>query len=290
MYASFYAATSLYALIPALAGFTGLAVVTAVAVSLSTWHGRPIALLGLMGGFLTPALVASPHPPASILFIYLFLVLAGLMVVIRYRDWWPMGIPAVLGAFSWVPIWLYGGHFKPGDTLWLGLFLQASCATVVFSSKQQYEKESAGKVNLQTVTSALNYLALCGAIVLMGITAAHGGFGAMDWRLFGLLSAGSIALAQWNQKLYGLAPWIGAAVNLVMLAAWRYGGAQEFVLVLGVFAALYVGGAFFLQSRSRYPLIWAALTGVTGLSYYLIGYFRIHLNPLYADIPLLWVF
>jgi uncharacterized membrane protein len=288
LYASFYAATSLYDLIPALAGFTGLAIVTASAVALSVWHGRPIALLGLMGGFLTPALVISPHPQASILFIYLFLVLAGLMVVIRNKGWWPLGIPAVLGAFLWVPIWLYGGRFMPGDTLWLGLFLLASEATVVIASKRQYEKDCARMADLSTVTSVLNYLALCGATVLMGITAARGGFGAMEWCLFGFLAAGGIALAHSNQKLYCIAPWTSAAVSSVMLATWQYSTAQEFALVLGTFAALHTAGAYFLQSRSRDPLIWAVLTGVAGPGYYLIGYFRMHFNPLYADIPLLW--
>ncbi len=288
LYASFYAATSLYNLIPPLAGFIAMAIVTATAVALSVWHGRPIALLGLMGGFLTPALVISPHPQASVLFIYLFLVLAGLMVVIRHRGWWPMGIAAVAGAFLWVPIWLYGGDFMPGDTLWLGLFLLASEATVVIASKQQYEKDCAGMANLSAVTSALNYLALCGATVLMGMTAARGGFGAMEWCLFGLLSAGGIALAHSNQKLYCMAPWTSAVVNSVMLATWQYSTAQEFALVLGIFAALHTAGAYFLQARSRDPLIWAVLTGIAGPGYYLIGYFKIHFNPLYADIPLLW--
>lgn len=288
LYASFYAATSLYNLIPSFAGFVAMAIATAAAVALSVWHGRPIALLGLMGGFLTPALVISPHPQASILFIYLFLVLAGLMVVIRHRGWWPMGIPAVLGAFLWVPIWLYDGHFMPGDTLWLGLFLLASEATVVIASKQQYEKDCAGMADLSTVTSALNWLTLCGSTVLMGVTAARGGFGAMEWCLLGLLAAGGIALAHSNQKLYCIAPWTSAAVNSVMLAAWQYSTAQEFALVLGIFAALHTTGAYFLQSRSRDPLIWAVLTGVAGPGYYLIGYFRIHFNPLYADISLLW--
>ena len=172
----------------------------------------------------------------------------------------------MLGAFLWVPIWLYGGHFKPGDTLWLGLFLLASGATVVIASKQQYEKDSVDKINLQTGTAVLNYLAICGAIALMGDTAAHGGFGAIEWCLFGLLSAASIALTHWNQKLYGLAPWTAAAVNSVMLATWQYGAAQEFALVLGIFAALHVGGAYFLQSRSRDPLIFAVLTGLAGLA------------------------
>jgi uncharacterized membrane protein len=288
LYASFYAATSLYDLIPALAGFAGMAIATAAAVALSTWHGRPIALLGLMGGFITPALVRSPHPQASILFIYLFLVFAGLMAVIRFRGWWSMGIPAVAGAFVWVPIWLYGGHFKPGDTLLLGLFLLASGAVVVIASKQQYEKDSGDKINLRPATSALNYLALCGAIVLMGFTAAQGGFGSMEWCLFGLLSIGGIVLAHWNQKLYCLAPWTSAAVSSAMLAFWQYDTAQEFALVLGIFAVLHVGGVYFLQLRSPDPLIWGVLTGAAGLGYYLIAYFKIHLNPLYADITLLW--
>ena len=288
LYAGVYAATSLYDLIPALAGFTGLAIVTAIAVALSSWHGRPIALLGLMGGFLTPALVRSPQPSALILFIYLFLVLAGLMVVVRYRNWWSMAIPAVLGAFLWVPIWLFGNHFNPGDTLWLGLFLLAAGATVVIASKQQYEKDSGGRVNLQTVTSTLNYTVICGAIVLMGIIAAHGGFSTMEWFLFGLLSTASIALAHWNQKLYVLAPWTATVVNFVMLVVWEYGVVQEFAWVLGIFSALHVGGAYFLQSRSRDPMIWAVLTGVAGLCYYLTGYFKIHSNPFYTEISLLW--
>lgn len=290
LYAGFYASTSIYDLIPPFAAFTGMAVTTAAAVALSVWHGRPIALLGLMGGFLTPVLVSSPHPQASILFIYLFLVLAGLLTVIRHRDWWSLGIPAVLGAFSWVPIWLYGGDFHPGDTPWLGLFLLASAATVVYASKQQYEKECAGRADLSTVTSALNHLALCGAIVLMGLTAASGGFSTIGWCLFGLLSAGAIALAHSNQRLYFLLPWTSTAVNAVMLAAWQYDSVQEFALVLGIFATLQTAGAYFLQSRSRQPLTWAVLTGAAGLGYYLLGYFKIHLHPHYADIPLLWGF
>lgn len=288
LYAGVYSATSLYNLVPSFVGFAGLAVVTAAAVALSVWHGRPIALLGLVGGFLTPALVQSPHPQASILFAYLLLVLAGLMVVIRYRSWWTMGIPAVLGAYSWVPIWLYGGNFKPGDTLWLGLFLIAASATVVISSKEHYEKDADGSTSLPGITSAFNYLALCGAIFLMGLTADRGGYGAIGWCLFGLLSAGGIFLAHSNEKLYGLAPWMSVAVNALMLVQWQYRTAQEFALVIGIFAVLHIAGAYFLQLRSRDPLAWAGLTGVAGLGYYLLGYFKIHLNPLYADIPLFW--
>ena len=69
----------------------------------------------------------------------------------------------------------------------------------------------------------------------MGLTAAHGGFGAMEWALFGLMSAESVALTHWDQKLYLLAPWTATAVNLVMLATWRYGSVQAFAWVLSGF-------------------------------------------------------
>ena len=288
LYASFYAATSLYDLIPSLAGLAGMAVATATAVALSVWHGRPIALLGLLGGLLTPALIRSPHPRASILFAYLLLVLAGLMAVIRFRDWWSLGIPAVLGAWLWVPIWLYAGNFKTSDTAWLGLFLLFAGAIVVALSRRQYEKEGAGIAGLFKVTPILNHLAICGAIALMGLTASHAGFGNIDWGLFALMAAGAIALAYSNQKLYTLAPWTSAAVNSAMLLLWKYDTAQEFAVVLTCFAILHTVGAYFLQLRGRTPLVWGGLTGAAALGYYLIAYFKIQSNPLHADIPLLW--
>lgn len=288
LYAGVYAAAGLYHLITPLAGFTGMAVITAVATALSVWYGRPIALLGLMGGFLTPALVGSPHPQASLLFSYLLLVFAGLIAVIRSRGWWSMGIPAIIGSFLWVPVWLCCRNFKPGDTVWIGVFLFAACGTVVAASKKQYEEDCAGLGDLSTATSVLNYLALCGATVLMGMTAARAGFGMTGWCLFGLLAASGMALAYANPKLYGLLPWTSTAVSSAMLAAWQYDTVREFAPVLGIIALLHVAGAYILQSRSRDPLIWGGLTGVAALDFYLIGYFKIHFHPFYSDIPLFW--
>ncbi len=141
LYATIFAATSLYHLVPSFLGFTGLAAVTATAVMLSLRHGVPIALLGLVGGFLTPALVGSSSPSAPLLFLYLYFVLTGFMVVIRKQNWWFMAIPTVLAAFVWIPIWLFGGNFEPNDTLWLGLFLAAVSVTVIGTSRDRYAEE-----------------------------------------------------------------------------------------------------------------------------------------------------
>jgi uncharacterized membrane protein len=288
LYVCIFAATNLYGLLPAFIGFAGMAAVTAIAVVLSLRHGMPIALLGLIGGFLTPAMVGSQDPQAPILFIYLYFVLTGLMVVIRKQCWWLMAIPTVLGAFLWVCLWLFGSHFNPSDTIYLGLFLMAVSATVVASSKQQYDADSADITDLFNVTSALNYLTLGGATLLTGAIAAHAGFGLMEWGLFGLLSLGGIGLAFFNQKLYGLVPWISMVVNAVMLVAWNTPEASAFAFTVSIFGALYIGSGYLLQSRSEKSLIWAGLTAAASIGYYLLGYYELRHTDLVSAIPLFW--
>ena len=288
LYVCLFAATSLYDLIPAFVGFSGMAAVTATAVWLSLRHGMPIALLGLIGGFLTPALVGSHDPQAPILFLYLYFVLTGLMAVSRKKGWWVLAIPTVCGAFLWVCLWLFGNHFTPGDSIYLGLFLIAVSATVVVTSKQQYDAECADITDLFKITSALNYLSLGGALLLMGSMTVHAGFGVMEWGLFGILSLGGIALAYGNQKLYGLVPWISMAVNAVMLLAWHMADAGELAITITTFGIFYIASGYLLQSRSEKPLLWAGLTSAASLGYYLLGYYALHTTTLVADIPSFW--
>ena len=65
LYASLLAGVSLYHLISKPVGFGLLALTTATAVFLSLRHGALIAVLGLAGGFLTPALIGAREPSAA---------------------------------------------------------------------------------------------------------------------------------------------------------------------------------------------------------------------------------
>ncbi len=290
LYVCIFAATSLYDLIPALVGFSGMAAVTATAVILSLRHGMPIALLGLVGGFLTPAMIGSNDPSAPTLFIYLYFVITGILTVIRKQHWWAMAIPAVVGAFLWVFIWMFGSNFNPTDNFCLGLFLMAISATVVIISRQQYEEDSEDNVKLNDLksTKVLNYITLGGSTLIMGLIASNAGFGFMEWALFGLISLGGIGLAFFNQKLYGLVPWVSMAVNAVMLAAWNTPYTNAFALTISTFGALYIGSGYLLQSRSEHPLIWAGLTAAASIGYYLLGYYKLRHTELVASIPMFW--
>jgi len=77
LYAVLLAGVRLYALIPPLVGFALMGANTAVAVLLSLRQGPMIALLGLVGGFATPALGASGERHLGGLLAYLFLLDAG---------------------------------------------------------------------------------------------------------------------------------------------------------------------------------------------------------------------
>ena len=89
LFATFFAAHALWNLIPALATFVLLAIVTGVAVLLSIRRESLfIAVLGLLGGFSTPALLSTGENRPIPLFAYLMLLNVGLAWV-AYRQAWP---------------------------------------------------------------------------------------------------------------------------------------------------------------------------------------------------------
>lgn len=289
LYVSLFAATSLYQLIPDSLGFAGMAVVTATAVGMALQQGYPIAIFALVGGFLTPALVSSSDPSAPILFIYLYGVFSGLMMVIRRKNWWMLSIPASLGTFLWVIIWMIG-NFTPADTIWLGLFLVAVSATIVISSRRTYEEECADTTVVFQPISVLHYMGLGGAMILMGVIAGKAGFGFFEWSLFGLLAVGGVGLAYFDDRLYGFVPWGSMVVNAVMLFVWETPDAHAFAVTLAIFASIYAGAGYWFMWRSRLPLLWASLAGAASIGFYLLAYFKLRNTGLVDDIPLFWGF
>lgn len=291
LYASLFAATSLYHLVPSVMGFIGMAGVTAVAVLLSLRHGAPIAMLGLIGGFLTPAMIGSNSPSAPLLFTYLYFLLAGFMLVIRRQSWWFMSIPAILGAFAWVIIWIGVGNFTDGDSVWLGIFILAAAATSVIVSKEKYASSGIANADEPASPAALNFISIGGASALMGIIGFNAGFGMTEWGLFTLLALGSIVLGYFNRTLYGFAPWLSMITSVFMLMAWHPVHASNLSLVLIVLGGLYAASGYALQAKSTEPVSWALLASVSSLLYYLIGYFGLnevmHITPPFS---LFWGF
>jgi len=138
LYTCVFAAVNIYHFIPPAFGFGAMILITVLAIILSLSFGIGVALFAFIGGFLTPVLVSSQEPNGAMLFVYLYLILTGLFFMIRQKNWWILGIPAILASFLWVAIWMATG-FAITDSMYLGLFLIAICSTVTFISKTENE-------------------------------------------------------------------------------------------------------------------------------------------------------
>lgn len=291
LYLTIFAATNLYEFIPKIMGFVGLATVTVIAVISSLKHGMPIAVLGLIGGFTTPALISSNDPSAPSLFTYLYFLVSGLMAVIRKQNWWVMSVPTILISFIWVFVWIFGGNFQSSDTIYLVLFLIATSVTVVLSSKDHYKKDfvSTKDLGILEPSEMLNYLTLFGSIIILGVLVSQAGFGSVELSLFGIISLGGIALAFFDQKLYGFVPWVSIAVNLIMLLNWHNPDSSMFIITICAFSAIFAISGYIFQSRSPNPALWAGLTATASLGYYLLGYYKLHETTV-SSISYLWGF
>jgi uncharacterized membrane protein len=99
LYASLYAAHSLWHLIPSAVAFGGMILVTVTAGVMAVKRDAfMLAVLGLLGGFLTPYLVSTGEDHALALFGYLALLDAGVIVVATKKRWPVLGLLGVAGS------------------------------------------------------------------------------------------------------------------------------------------------------------------------------------------------
>ena len=123
LFATFFAAHALWHLIPSAVAFGLLALVTAVAVLLSIRRDSLfIAVLGLLGGFATPALLSTGENRPIPLFAYLLLLNIGLAWVASRKRWSVLTICTLvfttLYQWGWVVSFLSAGQLP----LAMGIF------------------------------------------------------------------------------------------------------------------------------------------------------------------------
>jgi uncharacterized membrane protein len=88
LYFSMYAAGPLYHLVPMWAAFLLMILVTATAGFLSARvDSMLIAILGIIGGFCTPLMLRTGEPNFLVLYSYLFMLGAGILVLSHFKSW-----------------------------------------------------------------------------------------------------------------------------------------------------------------------------------------------------------
>jgi uncharacterized membrane protein len=116
LYLSLWAATSYYALIAQTAGFLAMIVVTAAILTIAVGrNSQRIAVLAMIGGFMTPALVSTGRDEQVVLFSYLALHNGALLALARARDWRFLELPAL--AFTQLYFWVWFDRFYTSTRL-----------------------------------------------------------------------------------------------------------------------------------------------------------------------------
>ena len=270
LFASFLAAMNLYHLISNTVGFIFLVLTTAVAVLLSLRQGPLIAVIGLIGGFFTPYWVRTGIPKPVSLFSYLFLLESGLLVVTRKKRWWYLAALTLLGAIAWVVIWL-DVLFKPEHSLWISLFLIFTVAIFLLSGLRKIT----GALWEETrIISGMNYAAVACGAVLMAILVGINDFGNKEWIFLSLISVACLVLARRLSAYMGLA-WFASIIIFVLMLVWAStltGSVERFFWILFIQAILFSIGSYLLLWKSETPVTWAALSTVSAITFFLIGY------------------
>lgn len=125
LYLSIYAAFGFYGLITQTPAFLLMVLVTTTAVLLAARNNaQTIAILGLIGGFLTPILLSTGTDNEIGLFTYIALLDAGVLALAYFKSWRSLNhmafMATVLMFFGWYLAWYPAGYVP--SKLWLTCF------------------------------------------------------------------------------------------------------------------------------------------------------------------------
>ena len=246
LFSTFFAAHALWNLIPAPVAFGLLVIVTALAVLLSIRRESLfIAVLGLLGGFATPALLSTGENRPIPLFAYLMLLNVGLAWV-AYRQRWPI-LTVLTLVFTTLYQWGWVLKFLTRSDLSLAMGIFIVFPIVTFAALA-IGRSRAAVLETQSTDAVFERTALVAAILPLFFAiylAAVPEYGARPWLLFGFLfvidvGLFAVAVARRQDVLHAA----GALATLLVSAVWlatsyTTAGASAALTFSAVFVALY---------------------------------------------------
>ncbi len=257
VYAALLAAVNLYDLISPTAGFALMGLNTAAAVAMSVRHGRIVVVIGMIGGFMTPMWIGAETRQPGLLFMYLFLLQAGLLVVGQRKNWWPVSLVTLLFSLLWAGLWIATSPDLAPDRIPASLFLLASAVSFVRAGWGARDK------GLKYPSAWVGLAGAAGSILLLAILVGATRFDMIEWGFFGILAVGAVVLS-WRVPAYrGLAV-LAAAAAVLLLASWGVSAGREEIgrlVAVGVTAGLFFTLSGFAAMQDAKPAwFWAALS------------------------------
>lgn len=217
LYLAFWASSALYHLVPSGVAFGGMIVVTITCCVLAVRRrAAPVAILGLLGGFATPALLSTGQDRPIELFTYLTLLNGGLILVARARRW--SFLPAISLAVTTIYqlFWIGARMGAGGERLAIGMAIVAIFPVLylVFARPNEGDEEGATWRFTRVVAALFPF-------VFALFFALQAPIGPALWPV-GLLLAALCGGTCWMSQRDEL-PWMpiaGAAAALAVISAW----------------------------------------------------------------------
>jgi len=309
LYATLFSLHARWHLWPSSAAFVGMLVVTAIAVYLSTRRDSIfIALLGLLGGFATPALLSSGENRPIALFSYLLLLNGGISWI-AFRKRWPVltALSVALTAFyqwTWVSEHLSRGQLPLAAAIFL---VFAAAAAVAFWREGSFRKIAAAAAVLPLLFAfftaivpeyGANFHVLFGFLLILtsgfaaialfrGTAWLHTLGGGATLVTFFIWLVASYTKASWPLLL----AWLGAFIALYLLVGLRVRSAAVYTAPLlffmffglafreGAHAMTLIGAMFALLS---FVLVFALSRGMPQLAFIALGFASVTIMALDA--------
>jgi uncharacterized membrane protein len=242
LFSTFFAAHSMWNLIGSTLTFALLALVTVLAVLLSIRHDSIfIAVLGLLGGFATPALLSTGENRPIPLFVYLLLLNVGLAWVAVRKKWPVLTILTLVLTTGYQWGWVVTFLSSSDLTLGMGVFLVFSVTSFVALTLGRADRGGAMDLTLERSGLAASAMPLAFAIFLAAVPR----YGVHTGLLFGFLllivvGLSAVAVARRDDRLHV----IGATATVLVFAIWlatsyATSGWRTVVALTVVFATFY---------------------------------------------------
>jgi uncharacterized membrane protein len=285
LFGAAYGAGVLYDLVPPVVGFALMAAASLVGLAVSLRHGQLVGAVGVVGAFISPALVQVERPSLPGLFLYLLFVTAVALAVVRYTAWIWLGWATTIAGAVWVLLGLLTGA---RDEVWAAaLFVPAAVALNLALLPPAALEHKIGR-RLAWVPCAV--LGLAGLAVAQAINTWTSRAGIL------LLAPIMVAKAAREPRLDKL-PYLAALLFLLMLAtaslnlwahpdfvlppqAWVPPDVSAFLWMAGLTAAFFAAAGLWFERQPAYPVPWAGLVASVPVLTLAVAYARVaQFNP-----------
>ena len=290
LYASLFAAHARYHLLSTPPTFAGMILVTVTAGLLAVRRNAfLIAVLGLIGGFLTPYLLSTHEDHPIALFGYVLLLDLGVIAVARQRGWLAIRLLALVASAI-----LFAG--------WATAFLDSTkapyamvAAAVLAGLFATLRPVDSGQGQTSDLVRAIPLAALAGPLLLTAIVASHADLSVSPAFLVAyllILCAGAVIVS----ARLDFAPVVVIAAAFSVLALSLRVDARLFpahrIETLAIFALLPAAGLGFWLARRRAPseAVFRTAAAVTLAGSLAILFQVIAVEPNAQPVTALWVF